>query len=45
MTGFAVADWIVLGAFFAGLAAIIVWVLRQKEEDTTDYFLAGRDAG
>ncbi|HWQ52588.1 MAG TPA: sodium:solute symporter [Bryobacteraceae bacterium] len=45
MVGFALADWIVLGAFFAGLAAIILWVLRQKEEDTADYFLAGRDAG
>lgn len=31
--------------FFAGLAGIIVWVLKQKEEDTADYFLAGRDAG
>jgi SSS family solute:Na+ symporter len=23
----------------------VVWVLLQKEKDTTDYFLAGRDAG
>jgi SSS family solute:Na+ symporter len=37
-------DWIVLGLFFLGLVGIIVWVLRQKEDDTSDYFLAGRDA-
>ena len=38
-------DWIVLGLFFLGLIGIIVWVLMQKEETTTDYFLAGKDAG
>ncbi|MCS6951779.1 MAG: sodium:solute symporter [Bryobacterales bacterium] len=43
--GFAGWDWAVLILFFAGLAGIIVWVLKQKEEDTADYFLAGRDAG
>jgi solute:Na+ symporter, SSS family len=37
-------DWIVLGLFFLGLIGIIVWVLLQKEKDTSDYFLAGRDA-
>lgn len=37
-------DWIVLGAFFLGLIGIILWVLKQKDEDTSDYFLAGRDA-
>lgn len=37
-------DWIVLGLFFLGLIGIIVWVVRQKEKDTSDYFLAGRDA-
>ncbi len=38
-------DWIVLGIFFLGLVGIIIWVLYQKEEDTTDYFLAGKNAG
>ena len=37
-------DWIVLGLFVLGLIGIVVWVLRQKEENTSDYFLAGRDA-
>jgi len=38
-------DWLILGVFFLGLIGIIIWVLRQKEEDTKDYFLAGKDVG
>ena len=45
ITGFGYWDWLTLGLFFVGLLAIIWWVLRQKEETSTDYFLAGRDAG
>lgn len=41
----ATLDWIVLGVFFLGLIGIIVYVLRQKDENTTDYFLAGKNAG
>lgn len=37
-------DWIVLGMFCLGLVGIIIWVVRQKEETSSDYFLAGRDA-
>ncbi len=37
-------DWIVLGLFCLGLVGIIIWVIKQREETTTDYFLAGRDA-
>ncbi len=37
-------DWIVLGLFFLGLIGIILWVLKKKDKDTSDYFLAGRDA-
>jgi SSS family solute:Na+ symporter len=37
-------DWIVLGLFFLVLAGIVVWVSRMKEETSSDYFLAGRDA-
>jgi solute:Na+ symporter, SSS family len=37
-------DWIVLGLFVLGLVGIIIWVLRKKDKDTSDYFLAGRDA-
>ena len=41
---FSTLDWLVLSAFMLALVAIVVWVARQKEEDTEDYFLAGRDA-
>ncbi|MCG6190137.1 sodium:solute symporter [Maribellus maritimus] len=37
-------DWIVLGLFFLGLVGVIIWVLKKKDKDTSDYFLAGRDA-
>ena len=37
-------DWIVLGAFCLMLVGVIVWVLQKKSQDTSDYFLAGRDA-
>jgi SSS family solute:Na+ symporter len=37
-------DWIVLGLFCLGLVAIIIWVAKQKDKTSTDYFLAGRDA-
>ncbi|MFZ0280550.1 MAG: sodium:solute symporter [Bacteroidales bacterium] len=40
----ATLDWIVLGFFCAGLVWIIIWVARKKNETSTDYFLAGRDA-
>ncbi|MBN2349491.1 MAG: sodium:solute symporter [Bacteroidales bacterium] len=38
-------DWIVLGLFFLVLIGIVWWVILQKEETSTDYFLAGRNAG
>ncbi|WP_259399667.1 sodium:solute symporter [Pseudoalteromonas sp. SG43-6] len=37
-------DWLVLAGFFVLLLAVVVVSMRQKEEDTTDYFLAGRNA-
>lgn len=37
-------DWIVLGLFCIALIGIVVWVVAQKDKNTTDYFLAGRDA-
>ncbi len=37
-------DWIVLGIFCLALIGIVVWVVAQKDKNTTDYFLAGRDA-
>lgn len=37
-------DWIVIGVFALALIGIIVWVFKQKEETSGDYFLAGRGA-
>ena len=37
-------DWLVLAGFFVLLLAVVIVSMRQKEEDTTDYFLAGRNA-
>ena len=37
-------DWLVIGVFFLALIGIIVWVVKQKQNDSADYFLGGRDA-
>jgi len=37
-------DWIVIGVFCIVLIGIIVWVSKQKQNDSADYFLGGRDA-
>jgi SSS family solute:Na+ symporter len=37
-------DWIVIGVFCLALIGIIVWVVKQKQNDSADYFLSGRDA-
>ena len=38
-------DWIVIGGDFFILLAIAYWVIRQKTNNTEDYFLAGRNVG
>ena len=35
-------DWVVLGAYFALLAASGFWFARRRQKDTADYFLAAR---
>ena len=37
-------DWIVIAIFFLALIGIIVWVMRQKQNNAADYFLGGKDA-
>lgn len=37
-------DWIVIGVFSLTLIGIILWVVKQKQNDSADYFLGGRDA-
>lgn len=40
----ATLDFIVIGIFAIALIGIIVWVLKQKQDNSGDYFLGGRDA-
>ncbi|MDR3340960.1 MAG: sodium:solute symporter [Candidatus Symbiothrix sp.] len=37
-------DWIVISVFVLLLIGIVVWVFKQKQNTSGDYFLAGRDA-
>lgn len=38
-------DWISISLYFLLLAGIAVWVIRNKKDNTEDYFLAGRNVG
>lgn len=44
MSNLNLADWLVVGLYFAILFVIVVAVTR-KQQNTTDYFLAGRNVG
>lgn len=35
-------DWVILLLFIIGLIGIILWVLKNKKDNTSDYFLSGR---
>ncbi|MGA1976360.1 MAG: sodium:solute symporter [Bacteroidales bacterium] len=39
----AILDWIILAFFFLCLIGIVLWVVRRKKDDTSDYFLSGRN--
>jgi SSS family solute:Na+ symporter len=45
MKVFTLLDWNILILFFIILGSIIWWVIRQKQESSEDYFLAGRNLG
>ena len=45
MQGLQPLDWIVLGIYFLVIFGIAWWVIRQKQETTSEYFLAGRHVG
>jgi solute:Na+ symporter, SSS family len=45
MQGLDGLDWVVIALYFAVLAGIAFWVISQKQKDTEDYFLAGRNMG
>ncbi len=38
-------DWVVVGLYFLVLVAVVWWVVRQRQESSADYFLAGRNMG
>jgi solute:Na+ symporter, SSS family len=38
-------DWLIILAYFAGLAGLTWWVVRHNKDTATDYFLAGRNLG
>lgn len=38
-------DWIVLSIYFLALIGVAIWVVLQKNNNTEDYFLAGRNVG
>lgn len=41
----AVLDWIVIAAYFLLILGIAWWVIKQKTDTTSDFFLAGRHLG
>lgn len=43
--GLETLDWVVLSLYFLALLGIAVWVIRQQNNNTEDYFLAGRNVG
>ena len=42
---FQTLDWVVLGIYFLILIVVAVWVALQRNKNTEDYFLAGRNGG
>ncbi len=38
-------DWTVIGLFMVSLVGTIVWAVRKREANASDYFLSGREAG
>ncbi|MBQ0736365.1 sodium:solute symporter [Aquimarina celericrescens] len=40
-----ILDWIFIGLYFLVLFGIAIWVIFQKNNDTKDYFLAGKNIG
>lgn len=45
MEGLVTLDWVVIGLYFAVLLGVVAWVIMQKQKDSEDYFLAGRNVG
>jgi SSS family solute:Na+ symporter len=38
-------DWIIIAGYFVLILGLAWWVIKQREDNSTDYFLAGRHLG
>jgi len=38
-------DWLAIAIYFLIIAGIVAWVISKKQDNTEDYFLAGRNVG
>lgn len=38
-------DWLSISVYFLVLMGIAIWVIRKRQDNTEDYFLAGRNVG
>ncbi|MFB0515403.1 MAG: sodium:solute symporter [Candidatus Neomarinimicrobiota bacterium] len=45
MNSFETFDWIVIGLYFLVLLGLAWWTIKQRQDTSTDYFLAGRHLG
>ena len=45
MTVLSTLDWVIIAAYFSLILGIAWWVIRQKNDTSDDYFLAGRNLG
>lgn len=43
-TSLEVIDWVIVGAYFV-IVGVIAWLASRSQDDSEDYFLAGRNAG
>ena len=40
-----IIDWIIIVGYFGIILGLAWWVIKQRQDNTTDYFLAGRHLG
>lgn len=45
MSALQTLDWVIVFCYFLIILGLAWWVIRQKEDTSTDYFLAGRHLG
>jgi len=45
MQNLILVDWLVIAGYFAVLFGIAAWVIKQKQKNSADYFLAGKNVG